>query len=90
MFNVNNIFFVYRNRKATLVVLNATKNDTGVFTCAVRNNIGPPVIANVSLIVKHKPVIDKSRVGIITHYILCLIYKYMLKLIWKSPWKSAL
>ncbi|XP_018024106.1 nephrin isoform X2 [Hyalella azteca] len=51
----------FDNKKAALTVLSANKNDTGVFVCEVNNGIGSPSTANVTLIVRSKPQIDRSQ-----------------------------
>ncbi|KAG7155821.1 Synaptogenesis protein syg-2-like 7, partial [Homarus americanus] len=39
---------------------NVTTADTGVFTCHAKNDIGDEAVANTTIVVKHKPVIDQS------------------------------
>ncbi|XP_068214395.1 synaptogenesis protein syg-2-like [Palaemon carinicauda] len=53
----------YGGSKAVLTITRATKNDTGVFTCRVDNNIGEAVTENVTLIVKTKPVIYQTEMN---------------------------
>ena len=48
-----------------LEVLKVNKNDTGIFTCKIDNGIGSAVSTNITLIVKHKPIVKQPEVSII-------------------------
>ncbi|XP_069974958.1 nephrin-like isoform X2 [Penaeus vannamei] len=45
---------------AEMTITNVTKEDTGVFACHSKNEIGEATIVNATVIVKHKPIIDTS------------------------------
>nr|XP_027221837.1 LOW QUALITY PROTEIN: synaptogenesis protein syg-2-like [Penaeus vannamei] len=45
---------------AEMTITNVTKEDTGVFACHSKNEIGEATIVNATVIVKHKPII-KTR-----------------------------
>ncbi|XP_037781127.1 LOW QUALITY PROTEIN: nephrin-like [Penaeus monodon] len=52
---------IFGGKKATLTVLRANRNDTGVFTCEVNNSIGKVATANITLVVKTKPIVERSQ-----------------------------
>ncbi|XP_042868952.1 nephrin-like isoform X2 [Penaeus japonicus] len=52
---------IFGGKKATLTVLRANRNDTGVFTCEVNNSIGKVTTSNITLVVKTKPVVERSQ-----------------------------
>ncbi|XP_069950539.1 nephrin isoform X2 [Cherax quadricarinatus] len=43
-----------------MTIKNVSIEDTGVFTCHAKNEIGDEATANTTIVVKHKPIIDKS------------------------------
>ncbi|KAK8404516.1 hypothetical protein O3P69_007633 [Scylla paramamosain] len=43
-----------------MTLRNVTVEDTGVFICSAKNEIGEAATASTAVIVKHKPIIDKS------------------------------
>ncbi|XP_063589610.1 nephrin-like [Penaeus indicus] len=52
---------IFGGKKATLTVLRANRNDTGVFTCEVNNGIGRVATSNITLVVKTKPIVERSQ-----------------------------
>lgn len=52
-----------RGKKASLMVLRANRNDTGIFSCVVNNGIGKEAMSNATLVVKTKPQVERSQVG---------------------------
>ncbi|XP_069180503.1 nephrin isoform X2 [Procambarus clarkii] len=43
-----------------MTIKNVTTEDTGIFTCRAKNEVGEEATANTTIVVKHKPIIDKS------------------------------
>lgn len=48
------------NNRSFLMIANVTREDTGLFECVAYNRIGSPDSATAKLVVKHKPVINRS------------------------------
>ncbi|XP_050709640.1 nephrin-like [Eriocheir sinensis] len=51
----------FGGKKASLMVLRANRNDTGVFSCVVNNGIGKEAMSNATLVVKTKPQVERSQ-----------------------------
>ncbi|XP_069173216.1 nephrin isoform X1 [Procambarus clarkii] len=51
----------FGGKKASLKVLRANRNDTGVYSCVVNNGIGKVATANVTLVVKTRPQVAHSQ-----------------------------
>ncbi|KAK8746804.1 hypothetical protein OTU49_016822, partial [Cherax quadricarinatus] len=51
----------FGGKKASLKVLRANRNDTGVYSCVVNNSIGKVATANVTLVVKTRPQVEHSQ-----------------------------
>ena len=90
-FYTKTLHFSYSsNKKATLEVLNANRNDTGIFSCIVDNGVGDSFEANVTLIVRSKPQVDRSQVRIYMYQDFILMMQGMsvllLTVLVKGPW----
>lgn len=75
----------FSNQKATLTIVKATKNDTGVFVCLVNNGVGQPSTSNVTVIVRSKPQVDRSQVSFFSVYIVIQYYIFSVTIFLRSP-----
>ena len=46
--------------RSFLIIYNVSREDSGTFDCVASNGIGEPVSGTATLLVKHKPIIDRS------------------------------
>lgn len=54
------IRITFEENRSFLIIYNVSREDSGFFTCTAYNGLGDPVSETATLLVKHKPIIDRS------------------------------